>query len=286
MTNHPNGGVPALIEKSAPKFALSLPKGANVDRFVRIAQSAALNNDIAGCSPRSIMSSIDAAMRDGLVLDGREAALVSFSSKGEKQAQYMPMVGGLKKKMLAAEGTKSLSVGIIYQGEVDADRFAYYIDETGEHFRHDPLLWGDRGEAIGAYAVLTMTNGGMFVSVMRRDEIEQRKAVSRAASSPYGPWAKWPLEMWKKTVLRSLAKLAPSGEAVASILEAEDHGDAFHVVDEPAPAPAPEPDGKTRTAAAIKRGRAKPAPEPEPDPEPEYDDADIVPDYDDDEIPA
>ena len=200
------------VEKSAPKFALSLPKGANVDRFVRIAQSAALNNDIAGCSPRSIMSSIDAAMRDGLVLDGREAALVSFSSKGEKQAQYMPMVGGLKKKMLAAEGTKSLSVGIIYQGEVDADRFAYYIDETGEHFRHDPLLWGDRGEAIGAYAVLTMTNGGMFVSVMRRDEIEQRKAVSRAASSPYGPWAKWPLEMWKKTVLRSLAKLAPSGE--------------------------------------------------------------------------
>lgn len=82
------------------QVSLALPGDVTSDRFVRVAVTALLANpDIAQCEPDSIFSSLIKCAQDGLLPDGREAALAPFNDKktGTKKATYMPMVGGFRK---------------------------------------------------------------------------------------------------------------------------------------------------------------------------------------------
>ena len=82
------------------QVSLALPGDVTSDRFVRVAVTALIANpDIAQCNPESIFSSLLKCAQDGLLPDGREAALAPFNNKktGEKDASYMPMVAGFRK---------------------------------------------------------------------------------------------------------------------------------------------------------------------------------------------
>lgn len=85
-----------LIDKMEPEFSKTLPPDVPSKRFTRIARTAVNSNpDLANCDRTSLFSAITQAAQDGLVIDGKEAAIVIFKGK----AQYMPMVQGLVKRM-------------------------------------------------------------------------------------------------------------------------------------------------------------------------------------------
>lgn len=204
----------------AAKLDQALPVNVTLDRFVRVTLTAVQTNpELITADRGTLYNSVIRCAQDGLLPDGREAALVIFTVKGEKRVQYLPMIGGLRK--VAAKHRVNLTAFVVYK-EDDFD-YQLGIDPFVRH--KPPKLDEPRGEPIGAYAVATDSEGRKYLEVMSRQEIEQVRAVSRAATSQYGPWVNWWGEMARKTVGRRLFKqlpLADLDEPSARLLDAAD----------------------------------------------------------------
>lgn len=260
----------STITAMAPEFRSALPAHITPERFIRTAQTAInLNPDIVDCDRRSVYGAIMKAAQDGLVLDGREAALVKFRSKNGDQCQYMPMVAGILKKARNSGEISTISAHVVYSN----DTFNYTLGDE-ERIEHRPHLGTDRGKPVLVYAVATLKDGGKQRAIMTVAEIERVRAVSRAKDG--GPWTTWWDEMAKKTVIRRLAKYLPSSadrdeDELQRTIERDD--DIYQPEPETAPEPAPAPaPAKRRTrasatildAVAVEQPEAAPAPEPEP----------------------
>ncbi len=201
---------PAMQEK----FKQVLPPGLSVDRFTRVTLAAVQNNpSILDCDRTSLYNACVSAAQRGLLPDGKEGALVKFNTKvGEtwvNKAQFMPMPEGIIKEMAKA-GFKCYVVSI-YENELDT--LEIWNDETGQHFRHRPIVFGARGERQGAVAVATDPSGRTWVEAMNMEDIKRVMAASkskdRKTGEPYGPWKDWPERMEQKSALHRLRKRLP-----------------------------------------------------------------------------
>eukprot|EP00918_Siedleckia_nematoides_P020105 GHVU01042863.1.p2 GENE.GHVU01042863.1~~GHVU01042863.1.p2 ORF type:complete len:269 (-),score=50.61 GHVU01042863.1:1226-2032(-) len=263
--------LPQLVTAMAPEFHKALGGAVPSERFTRIAVTAVKSSpDLAQLDRASLFKGIMQAAQDGLVIDGKEAAIIPFKGK----AQYIPMVAGLVKKMRQHSDFANLSHGIIYRGEVDSGAFVY-VKGDEERLEHSPMLWGDRGEKIGAYAIVTTKDGQKFRAVLTKADIEKRKNAGRAGGN--GPWGSWDDEMWIKTAIKAVYKIAPNSGDQGGVLEdvfARDE-EPLDVSPEPPAAPAKK---ETKAAAAVKASV-------DPDPE-DVEDAEIVPpEIEDEELP-
>lgn len=197
------------------QVALALPAGVSPDRFVRATVTALMQNpDIVKAERESLFQALLRSAQDGLLPDGREAAIVAFGSK----AQYLPMVGGLRK--VAAKHGFSLAAYVVYEH----DAFTYELGLHPRVVHLPPPLGTDRGQPIGAYAVAS-DEDETYLEVMDKAEIEKVRSVSRAKAS--GPWVDWWPEMARKTVARRLFKSLPLaelddvGERIVSAVDAD-----------------------------------------------------------------
>lgn len=251
------------LDKMRPEFHAALPAHIPPEKFLRTAQTALqMNPDIVDCDRRSIYGAIMKAAQDGLVLDGREAALVRFGG----QAQYMPMVAGLLKKARNSGEISTIAAHVVYSN----DAFNYTLGDE-EKIEHKPHLGGDRGKPILVYAVATLKDGGKQRAIMTVAEIERVRAVSRSKDA--GPWKQWWDEMAKKTVIRRLSKYLPSSTDKDEEFQRAVQADDELYKEEPASTPAAEEPGtgrrRTRASAvidaqAVEIEEPPPAPEPEP----------------------
>lgn len=164
---------------------------------------------------------------DGLLPDGREAALVTFNTKvktdrGEEwqdHVQYLPMVYGVIKRVRNSGSVESLWAEVVHQ----SDKFTIIIDDnTGERrIKHDfspfaPIA--ERGPMVGTYAVAKLKGGSLEVETMSAEEVDGARRASRGQKeAASGPWAgPFRGQMWEKTVIKRLAKRLPaSGDPVA-----------------------------------------------------------------------
>lgn len=206
------------IQIMKPQIQAALPKHIDSDKFARVVMTAlAQNNDLVNANRQSFFSACLKLAADGLIPDSREAALVTFKSKDGLMVTAMPMVAGILKKVRQSGEILTLTSNIIYRN----DEFTYFVDADGEHVKHTPLLFGERGEAIGAYAFAKTKDGGVYVEVMDVNQINAVKASSR--SSQYGPWAgSFQHEMWRKTVIRRLSKRLPMSTDVEDTIRRDD----------------------------------------------------------------
>jgi recombination protein RecT len=181
----------------------SLPEGVSLERFKQVTITAVRSDPslITG-NQNSLFASVVKCAQDGLLPDGREAALVKFG----QDIVYMPMIGGFRK--IAAEHGWAIDTQVVYAN----DKFVW---ELGQHpvLDHTPAgLDEEPGDPMGAYAVATHADGRKLVEVMRKSEIEKVQAVSRSRG---GPWVDWTERMWEKTVGRRIfGKLPLSGNAL------------------------------------------------------------------------
>lgn len=187
--------------------------GGNVTeaKFVRATLTALMQNpELAETEPDSFFASVIKCATDGLLPDGREAALVIFNAKVKgqgsapdswvKKAQYMPMIGGFRK--IAADHGWAIRTDVVYE----KDEFEYELGLEPKLVHRPAPLRTDRGQLVYAYAIGSHRDGRKDIEVMGREEIEKLKAVSKSAA--HGPWNDWPERMWEKSVGRRLfAKL-------------------------------------------------------------------------------
>lgn len=194
-----------------PEFERALPGHIPVDRFMRTAQTAvSMTRNIEKLKDmRSFKACVTKAAQDGLILDGREAAIV-IDYNGE--AQYRPMVRGLLKLAYNSGEIKSIVVELAREH----DDFRYSPTDTEMPVKHDIDLRKPRGEVFAGYAFAVLKDGGIVHEVMSVEDINRIRNRSDAYRAFMAkkikstPWATDWEEMARKTVLRRISKYLPS----------------------------------------------------------------------------
>ena len=202
------------IEKMAPKFSEALPQHMEVNKFISVLKLTLNQNPkLLQADKNSLMQTFMCAAKDGLYLDGREAAAVQYG----QQINYLPMVEGVIKLMHNSGLIKSICAEVVYE----KDLFDYELG-SNPHITHKPLITGDRGKPVCVYAIAVTTNEGSYYEVMSMSDINKCREVSKASSSPHSPWVKWFDQMAKKTVMHRIAKRLPKNDAINSVVRIED----------------------------------------------------------------
>ncbi len=268
------------LDSATARFQDLLPENIPAKKFVAVVYDAMNRNpEIRRCEPRSIVNACAKAAADGLVLDGREAALVSYGRREKVggrwetvgyDATYIPMVAGLRKRVYQSGQVSSMQTGIVYEKEIADGRFEWQ-EGTDGFLRHSPLLSDDLGSPIAVYSVVAMRDGTKSVEVMRWSEV--MKIARRSPKNVddqgglKGIWKTDTLEMARKTVLRRHSKQLPVDSDTARVFQRID--DLYEAEDgEPQPGEISEPPaGKRRGAGAEKVRAARAAETPPHDPD-------------------
>jgi recombination protein RecT len=217
-----------LAGNQREQIAAQLPKGIDVDRFIRTAMTVvSMNPDLLNCTMPSLMGSIMLAAKDGLLPDGKEAVIQSYNvnvaKKGqpavwEQQAQYMPMVRGLI-SILYRTGDVAMIDGVAVRAK---DVFEY---ERGDQPRivHKPYMGAeDPGKIIAAYCIIKLNNGEVKREVMNARDLASVRAASKSSNGP--GWTKWEDQFCIKAVIKRAYKQMPTDSE--DLLRAIEHDNA------------------------------------------------------------
>ena len=247
------------------QIASILPRHIPSEKFQRIligAMSAQPDVSKAAASSAegkaNLIREVMKAAQDGIVLDGREGALVTFTRKKKKKNQsdadefyqeikYMPMVQGVLKRLRNSGEIASVECEVVYEND-------FFDLEKGDNafLKHRPWYVRDNegihepGKLRLAYVSALLKDGTRVREVMNRYDIAKIKAASRSKDRQgnlVGPWKDWEDEMWRKSVLHRAAKYLPkssdkeTGESVTQLLDRDtelytDVGDANDIEDD------------------------------------------------------
>lgn len=207
------------FEKMSGEISAALPPHIPVERFMRVVLTAVNSNPaLLNADRRTLFEAAMKAAQDGLLPDGRDGAFVIFRTKDGnswiEKVQWMPMVGGVLKKIRNSGELLSISAHVAYEH----DEFTYALGDD-ERIEHKPTL-GDRGKPRLVYAVAKTKDGGVYREIMTVAEIERVRQVSRAKDK--GPWVDWWSEMARKTVIRRLAKRLPMSTDLDDLIRRDD----------------------------------------------------------------
>lgn len=198
------------LEEYAPSFAAVLPPHIPLERFKRVVITAVNQSpDLVAADRRSFFTACQKAAQDGLLPDGREAALVVYRTKVKRNGreeiinavQYMPMVAGVRKRMRNTGEILSCDGQAVFKN----DDFDYSLGDT-PYIKHKPTL-DEPGPLRAAYCIIKLTNGEIIRDVLTVAKIERARAQSRAKDGP--AWTKFYDEMAIKTAIKHASKAAP-----------------------------------------------------------------------------
>ena len=183
-----------------------LPPGMDPKRFLRTTVNAisthAQADQLMQADRASLFNACQKAAGDGLLLDGKEATLVTFKN----QATYMPMVQGLVKLARNSGEITTIIAHVVYKD----DKFQYRpgIDEQP---MHSPDWFAeDRGEPICSLMpkkrILAIGNGG-----------RNGHQYLPGKGAHFEEW-------WKKTAIKNVLKYAPKSTYLESALDHDNEG--------------------------------------------------------------
>lgn len=201
------------IENFFGDSKLALEFGSNVRTSLQ------RNPGLIDCSPDSLLNSFMTMASLKLMPSGVSGEAFVLPYKGEAQFQlgYKGIV-----TLFYRAGIRSIVAEIVYSN----DTFSMLNGEINHVF--DPFS-DNRGVARGAYVILELPSGTKIPKAMSKKEIlDIGKKFSKSFSSSFSPWDEKndpQLWMWKKTVLKQSAKLAPTNPELARAI-AEDNKDS------------------------------------------------------------
>lgn len=214
------------ISRMEGEFKAALPDQIPAARFVRTVITAVqMNPSLLQADRRSLFAACMKAAQDGLLPDGREAALVVYSVQGVPTVQYLPMIGGILKAARNSGEIASITAHAVYE----KDTFSYVLGDD-EAIKHVAYLGEDgRGRVIAAYSIIKTKDGGIYRAILTRSEIDRIKRIAKGAWEKDGsqkrssPWYEgdggWFDRQAEKSAAKRCCKFAPtSSDRLASIL--------------------------------------------------------------------
>lgn len=198
----------AFLKERIPQLERWITGGVDPRALVRFAvldlsAPTKAGDKLRECSRESIYMALLACAVTGLepgALKG-EAFLVPFS----KKAQYMAGWRGLVKQARRTREITRCGANVVFE----ADEFDLDLG-TANTVHHKPLLRGERGEIIGAYAIATLGADHHEIEWMDREDLEAVKRVSTARGES-DAWRDWGDQMHRKAAIRRLSKRLPLG---------------------------------------------------------------------------
>ena len=250
------------LDKSGPKLLELLPAGIDQARFIRnVSSQVKMNPAIQQCRPDTIINSIVKATHLGLDIGVLGSAyIVPYGN----QASLVIGYAGLIDLAFRSGTVKNIHSGVVRENDT--------YERTHDDFWHKYNAFDStelRGEVVGVYCLVDLSNGGRQIETMSRDEIDQIRNASRSGNGP--AWTQYYDEMAKKSVIRRALKRIKLSPEVQEVIQASD--DAEFIPAEARPAP------KKRGASGLVKRLQKqeeapeepteaefeqPAPEPEP----------------------
>src|SRR5262245_199679 len=197
------------LELQTKNLAMVLPDK-TLAKFKHIVLTTLSDNpDLLRCDPRTILSVCRRAAQDGLMLDGKEAAIVPFKDGNNVIASYIPMIFGIRKKVRGSGLLAEWSVNVVFEG----DEFDIAL---GDHpyVHHKPsLTGGQKRPVVACYSIATFPDGTKSYDFMNIDQINDIRSLSKAKSGPWSNQIFFP-EMCRKTMARRHAKQLPQSSDV------------------------------------------------------------------------
>jgi len=200
-------------------LATAAPKHLDVDRFVRICNTAiAKNPDLRKCTVLSFWNCMIQLSSIGLEPDGRRAHLIPYAKECTLIIDYKGIVEVI---------TRSPDVSFIHAELVcDNDIFEY---DRGQVTVHKIDFKEDRGEAYAVYSHAKLADGNDLYEVMTKADIEKVRSKSKSYTYAVGKnkkdsiWHEWTDRMWKKSVIRRHSNMLPMPSEVQEAVVADDH---------------------------------------------------------------
>lgn len=184
----------------AHEIGLLLPSHVDRERFLNAAIVAAKNNPkLMDCNRRSLHAALSKAAEDGLLPDGREGVINCYGT----DATWIPMTYGIRKRAREI-------CGIVIDAQVvHANDMFVWSQGDEPKIEHRPAPLGtERGQMVGAYAIIKIGDEILHREVMDKPAIERVKSISKAQQGLL--WTKFEAEAWRKTVVRRAVKTIPS----------------------------------------------------------------------------
>lgn len=282
------------LEHRQEQYRMALPSHIKPEDLQRtVVMAAQQNPKLLEADRRTLMLSCMKAAQDGLLPDGREAALVPFSVRKKDpqggwrsvtEVQYMPMVYGLRKKIMQSDEIASMQVGVVYMAEYESGRFLFEVGlEPPIRYKPDltlPMEETTDEKIVAAWSLVKFKDGSWSGEVMRRAEIDKIQNLSQTGSKvdykgnprePKGPWADHFGEMAKKTVMRRHSKVLPMSGDIFRDVEGDDVERSIRSatgvldsVDEAAPVALPSQDEPVdeETGEIVEQGQEREAADP------------------------
>lgn len=208
------------LEMHKPEFRPLLGTDDNVDKFVRVVLNAVMSTpDLIEADFRTLILACMKAAQDGLMPDGREAVLNIYSTKVTKSGreewvkavQYLPMVGGMIKKLYESGEVIYVDAAAVYAN----DKFLFRRGDDPK-LEHEPTMADDAGIIVAAYVVIKLKSGEVKREVMPRRDIEAVRGASKSGSK--GPWATWYDQQAIKSVIKRAYKQLPKTDALERLI--------------------------------------------------------------------
>ncbi len=206
------------LTKMDREFTKVLPPGITAERFIRVVMTAVQGNPkLLEATRSTLFEACTKCATDGLIPDGREAALVVYSTKSGKKVQYLPMVRGVIKKVRNSGEVDNLNAHVVYAN----DFFSHWRNQTGEYLEHKPCYDGDRGEMRLVYCIARLKGvDEPEIEVMTADQV---RAVQRISKANDGPWSgDFESEMWRKSVIHRISKRLPMDAQVEQVIRRDE----------------------------------------------------------------
>ena len=198
--------------------------------------------DLLKCDEASIYSAVLWCARLNLTPGFQHCAFVPRKGKCDFELMYRGYLELLKRH----GGLRDSICNVVYESE--ADDFSYSWDvgkedspEGGLTVTHKQVVpklkrtqegkiigTVAKGELVAGWCRFRMEDGGFYSMMMDREQVlrvrdeASQQGSGKGTKAVKGPWLTWEESMWRKTVIKSLAKMVPmSAEANMSILEAD-----------------------------------------------------------------
>ena len=196
------------------RIAMALPRHMTPERMIGIATSAIHQNPkLLECDPMTLAATITQVSELGLEMGNTlgHAYLVPFWNSKTRTQDVQLIIGyrGLLELARRSGQITCIDVQLVYEKE--DFNITYGVENN---ITHVPLPPSKRGEnIIGGYAIARFKDGGyqyVFMYVEDLDKIKNQ-ALDKIKKDyqKYSPWVGHTEEMYKKTIIRRLAKYLP-----------------------------------------------------------------------------
>jgi len=204
------------LQAMSGEFQKALPSYIPVDHFIRVVQTAIQTNPkLLQCDRSSLFAACVKSAECGLLPDGEEGAIIPYGG----EAKFRSMVRGLKKLATNSREIGTMLIEILYK----EDHFRRGTGANGPFLEWEQSVEENRGEPLGAFALIVTKDKFIYSDYMTKKEIEKiRDDYAKGTDRADSPWKRTPHEMWKKTVFRRLSKTAPMSKRLEVAAQTDD----------------------------------------------------------------